>query len=85
MSESKPKTAQGVYEIVCELNAAEQDKLMTMLEQDRNNGAADDEVRQSWIEESNRRIKLIEEGKMELVPADEVHAKLQTRLDSMKP
>ena len=62
MSESKPKTAQGVYEIVCELNAAEQDKLMTMLEHDRNDGAAGDEVRQSWIEESNGRIKLIEAG-----------------------
>ena len=27
---------------------------------------------------------LTEAGKMELVPADEVHAKLQSRLDSMK-
>ena len=38
------------------------------------------ELEQYWIEESHRRMKLIESGEMEAYPAEEVIARLRDRL-----
>ena len=63
MSESKPKTAQDVYEIICGLSAEERDELSAMLEPGRNDGWASPEIEQAWLEEARRRSQLRAEGK----------------------
>jgi hypothetical protein len=63
MSESKPKTVQAIFQEVQRLNRDERELLLSMLRQDEANDPVSDEITQAWIEESDRRLRLIEEGK----------------------
>ena len=42
------------------------------------------ELERYWIEESHRRMKLIESGEMETYPAEEVFARLEERLNRLR-
>jgi hypothetical protein len=77
MSESKPKTAQDVYEIICGLSAEEREELSAMLEHEDSPGWASPEIEQAWLEESRQRVRLIEEGKAGWVDGEQVLAKLR--------
>lgn len=79
MSESKPKTAQDVYEIICGLSAEERDELSVMLEPGRNEGWASPEIEQAWLEEARRRSQLRAEGKTRSVDGEKVFAELRRK------
>ena len=80
MSESDNKAVKAVYEAALKLSAAERELLVAMLEQGspcEDDWFATPEVAQAWNEEIARRIKAIDEGKMLLIPAEEVHRRLR--------
>ena len=79
MSESKPKTAQDVYEIICGLSAEERNELLAMLEPGRNDGWASPEIKQAWLEEARRRSQLRAEGKTRSVDGEKVFAELRQK------
>jgi len=79
MSESKPKTAQDVYEIICGLSAAERDELSAMLAPGRNAGWASPEVKQAWLEEARSRSQLRAEGKTCSVDGEKVFVELRRK------
>jgi len=76
MSESKPKTAQDVYEIICGLSAEERDELSAMSEPNRIDGWANPEIKQAWLEEARRRSQSRAEGKSRSVDGEKVFAAL---------
>ena len=76
MSESKPKTAEEVFAAFLALSAEEQEKLLLMVNNSEHSGWASPEIKQAWIDECDRRMQLIDEGKMKLVPSQEVHRRL---------
>jgi len=84
MSKSKPETAQDVYEIICGLSAVEREELMAMLELDQNDGWASPEIKQAWIDESLRRIKSLDSGEVEAIPANEVLQRARQRLANQR-
>jgi len=60
---SLPESLNAVYEAALKLSADERELLVTMLRQDEHDTPQADEITQAWIEESNRRLQLIAEGK----------------------
>ena len=77
MSESKSKIVQDAYNVVQALAADERELLMVMLEQDQKPGWASPEIEQAWVEECNRRMQLIKEGKAGWVDGEQVLADLR--------
>ena len=76
----KPTTVQELYKAALKLSAEEREILIRMLEQDLQTGDswyATPEIAQAWNEEIERRIKLIDEGKMETVSWEEVQRGLR--------
>jgi len=43
-------------------------------------GSMDEDVEKAWLEEAERRYKQLKEGKVELIPAEEVFAQARARL-----
>ena len=84
MAESKPKTAQDVYELICKLGADERDDLLVMLEHDRDDGWASPEIKQAWLEEIDRLEQLHREGKNPNIPWDESRRSLRKLLASLR-
>ena len=84
MTESKPKTAQDVYEIICALGADEREVLLAMLEQDQDDGWGSPEIKQAWLEEIERREQLHREGKNPNMSWDESRRLLREHLDSLR-
>jgi hypothetical protein len=80
MSESKPKTAQDVYEVVRQLSPDERKLLEILMDNDDNSGWASPELEQAWIEECDRRIQLINEGKAGWVDGEQFMQKLRKSL-----
>jgi hypothetical protein len=77
MSESKPKTVQAIFQEVQRLNRDERELLLSMLRQDEANDPVSDEITQAWIEESDRRLRLIEEGKAGWVDGEQALQQLR--------
>jgi hypothetical protein len=88
MSEPKekpqPKTVEQIYEAALKLSAEERDKLYFMLLKDGEQYAQpqiDPEIERAALEECERRVQLVREGKMELIDADEVIREARKILD----
>lgn len=62
------------------LSASEQETLLRALWEELD-GRPDADVEAAWLEEAHRRGREIDEGRVELVPADQVFRKLE---DSLK-
>jgi len=77
MSEPKPKTAEDVYEAALALSEIERERLKSMLTREESSGWASPEIEQAWVDECNRRMRLIEEGKAGWVDGEQVLAKLR--------
>jgi hypothetical protein len=77
MSESKPKTAQAIFKDIQGLDPDERELLVTMIQLDEINEPASDEITRAWIEESKRRMKLIEEGKAGWVEGEQALKQLR--------
>ena len=45
---------------------------------------SDREVEQAWNEEISRRVQELDEGKVKLIPAEEVHARIESMLKKLK-
>ena len=80
MSESKPKTVQDVFEIVRQLSADQQEQLLTLMDQNKDSGWASPEIKQAWIEECDRRVQLVKEGKAGWVDGEQFMRDLRKSL-----
>ena len=74
-----------LYEKALQLGEDEREILLLLLtnatqSDEENNGWASPEIEQAWMEECDRRMKAIEDGTMELIPADEVYRHVRERL-----
>jgi putative addiction module component (TIGR02574 family) len=77
---SAPRTVEEIFHAALKLSPEEREKLACMLEDDLQNPDswyATPEIAQAWNKEIARRIKLMDEGKMEMIAADEVHRRLR--------
>ena len=61
------------------LSAEEREELVRLLTMQADSGFASPEIEQAWMEECDRRMKAIEDGTMELIPAEEVFRSLRER------
>jgi putative addiction module component (TIGR02574 family) len=43
-------------------------------------GPADPDVEEAWVQEIERRVRQVEKGEAELIPAEEVFARIRRRL-----
>jgi hypothetical protein len=60
---SKPITVEQLYAAARKLSADERELLIAALEQNNNPGFASPEIQQAWLEECDRRVQLVKEGK----------------------
>lgn len=72
-----PITVAEIYEAALKLSAAERDELSVMLEHGKSPGWVSPEIQQAWLEESRRRVRLIEEGKAGWVDGEQAVADLR--------
>jgi hypothetical protein len=77
MPGSSNKTAKDIYEDALKLGKDEREKLFFMLTQQTGSGFAAPDIEQAWIEECDRRVQLIEEGKAGWVDGDEALQELR--------
>jgi hypothetical protein len=76
-----PRTVEQIYEAALKLSAEEREKLYLMLINDEEQYVMDPEIERAALEECERRVQLVREGKMEFVDADEVIRKARKILD----
>lgn len=69
-----------LYKEALTLSEEERDELVRLLTMQSDSGWASPEIEQAWMKECDRRIKAIEDGTMELIPADEVYRHVRERL-----
>ena len=77
MSESKSKTVQAIFNDIQALDPDERELLETIIQLGEINESASDEITRAWIEESKRRMKLIEEGKAGWVDGEQALKQLR--------
>jgi putative addiction module component (TIGR02574 family) len=69
-----------LYKEALALSAEEREELVRLLTMQADSGWASPEIEQAWMEECDRRMKAIEDGTMELIPADEVYRHVREHL-----
>jgi putative addiction module component (TIGR02574 family) len=69
-----------LYKEALKLSEEEREELVRLLTMQADSGWASPEIEQAWMEECDRRMKAIEDGTMELIPADEVYRHVRERL-----
>jgi hypothetical protein len=74
------RKAEELYREALALSAAEREELKRLLSMQDDSLWASPEIEQAWMEECDRREKAVAEGKMELVPADEVFRSVREQL-----
>ncbi len=65
------RKAEKIYREALALSEAEREELVRLLTMQNDGMWASPEIEQAWMDECDRRMKAIDEGKMELIPADE--------------
>ena len=73
------KTIEDIENEIRSLSADDRMHLLRDLIADLD-GSMDEDVEKAWLEEAERRYKDLKEGKVELIPAEEVFAKARARL-----
>jgi len=73
------KKAEDIYTDALALSDEEQEKLRELLETRSTGGFASPEIEQAWLEEAKRIDREVEEGRIELIPAEEVMRELRER------
>lgn len=74
------RKAEEVYREALALSEEEREKLLLLLRNHADPGWASPEIEQAWMEEIDRREQEVAEGKMKLIPADEVFRQARERL-----
>ena len=79
-------TLEQVTEDARELSPQDRQELLARLIRDLEPQAEDspDEIEAAWDTEIARRLEEIDSGKVKLIPAEEVFAKIQARLDEAR-
>jgi len=73
------KTIEDIENEIRSLSANDRMQLLRDLIADLD-GSMDEDVEKTWLEEAERRYKQLKEGKVELIPAEEVFAQARARL-----
>jgi hypothetical protein len=73
-----------LYEKAMQLSEDDREVLLLMLTNaarcnEANNGWANPEIEQAWMEEIERRVAAMDRGEVELIPAEEVFRRLEER------
>jgi len=74
------RKAEDLYREALALSEVEREELVRLLTMKNDSMWASPEIEQAWMDECDRRMKAIDEGKMELFPADEVLRAARERL-----
>ena len=79
------RSAEKIYQDFLQLSEDERELLLLRLKHEvrgsrGNNGWASPEIEQSWMDECDRRVKAMDRGEMEMIPADEVYRRIRERL-----
>lgn len=80
-TENPRKTAADLYEDALKLTEDEREKLSQMLAQETDTFYDTPEIKKAWEDEIERRIKLMDEGKMKMYSSEEVHQSMRKILD----
>ena len=72
--------AEKVYRDALTLSQPERDELVQLLTMQNDGMWASPKIEQSWMDECDRRVKAMDRGEMELIPADEVFRRIRERL-----
>ena len=75
------RKAEQIYREALALSEDEREELVRLLTNEPDSVWASPEIEQSWMEECDRREKAIAEGKMDLIPADEVFRAVRESLE----
>jgi len=78
------KTAEDVFEAVQQLDPTEREKLSALLEQEKSGGWASPEIEQVWMEESQRRIRMLNSGEMETVSSEDALLRARQRIKNLQ-
>jgi putative addiction module component (TIGR02574 family) len=82
MSATLEQVTEGISELSPQDRKALLARLIRELEPDENLSPA--EIDAAWDQEISRRLEEIDLGKVKLIPAEEVFAKIQARLDEAR-
>ena len=74
------RKAEEIYREALSLGEAEFEELVRLLTMKNDSLWASPEIEQSWMDECDRRVKAMDRGEMELIPADEVYRSIRERL-----
>lgn len=79
-------TLEQVAEDISELSPQDRLELLARLIRELESGEnlAPAEIEAAWDQEISRRLEEIDSGKVKLIPAEEVFAKIQARLDAAR-
>lgn len=79
-------TLEQVAEDISELSPQDRLELLARLirELESKENLAPAEIEAAWDQEISRRLEEIDSGKVKLIPAEEVFAKIQARLDAAR-
>ena len=75
------RNAKDVYRDALALSDEERDELVRLLRQRDDEGWASPEIKQAWMEEIARRVRLREAGKARTIPAEQVLRRARQLLD----
>lgn len=81
-----PATLEQVTEEVRELSPQDREQLLARLIRDLEpaENFSSDEIERAWDKEIARRLEEIDSGKVKTIPAEEVFARIQARLDEAR-
>lgn len=74
------RKAEEIYREALALSEAEREELVRLLTMKNDGLWASPEIEQAWMEECDRRVKAIDRGEMNLIPAEEVYRRIRERL-----
>lgn len=79
MARKAESKAEEVYRQALALSEAEREELVRLLTMPNDGLWAGPEIEQARMDECDRRVKAIERGEMETIPAEEVHRRIRER------
>ena len=74
------RKAEDVYRDALALSEEEREELIRLLTMQADIGWESPEIEKAWREECDRRVKAMDRGDMELIPAEEVFRRIRARL-----
>ena len=74
------RKVEKVYREALALSEAEREELVRLLTVQNDGMWASPEIEQAWMDECDRRVKAMDRGEMEIIPAEEVYRRIRERL-----